>query len=582
MHHTPLIATLVAGLGIAFLFGTIAHRLKLPPIAGYLLAGILIGPLTPGFVADQSLALELAEIGVILLMFGVGLHFSLKDLVSVRAIAVPGAVVQIGFATLLGMALSWGMGWSLGAGIVLGLCLSTASTVVLLKAMQDHRLVETERGRIAIGWLIVEDVAMVLTLVLLPALSTLLGGRAGESETHDIGGLVGMLGPLNLWQTLGITALKVLAFVAVMIVVGRRVVPWVLHYIAHTGSRELFRLAVLAIALGIAFGSAQLFGVSFALGAFFAGMILAESQLSHRAAQETLPLRDAFAVLFFVSVGMLFDPAIIVTQPYAVIATVFIIVLGKSIAAYGIVRLFGYTHKTALTISASLAQIGEFAFILAALGVSLALLPTEGRDLILAGAIISILINPFLFTLLERYYPKSEPKVSADESVPADEDKPLSDVANTAVPDVTLTGHAVIVGYGRVGKIVVDALQHANVPMVVTDERPEAVEELRRRGIPALSGNAAEAGVLEATNLKQAKGFVSAIPSPFEAGNLIEIARAANPDLDIAARAHTDAEVEYLEKAGANRVIMGEREIGLAMISYVLGREPDVKMDATP
>ena len=584
MHNTPLIATIVAGLGIAFIFGTIAHRLRLPPIAGYLLAGVLIGPFTPGFVADQELAMELAEIGVILLMFGVGLHFSLKDLISVRAIAVPGAVVQIGCATLLGMGLGWAMGWGVSAGIVLGLCLSTASTVVLLKAMQDNRLLETERGRIAVGWLIVEDLAMVLTLVLLPALSTLMGGRAGDTEVHELAGLVGVLGPLSLWQTLAFTGLKVLAFVALMIVVGRRVVPWALHYIAHTGSRELFRLAVLAIALGIAFGSAQLFGVSFALGAFFAGMILAESQLSHQAAQETLPLRDAFAVLFFVSVGMLFDPSILVTSPFAVIGTVFIIVLGKSLAAYGIVRLFGYTHKTALTISVSLAQIGEFAFILAALGVSLALLPTEGRDLILAGAILSILLNPFLFTLLQRYYPKSEPKVSADESVPADEDKPgppVSDVANTAVPDMTLTKHAVVIGYGRVGKIVVDALQHAGIPMVVTDERPEAVEHLRKRGIPALSGNAAERGMLAATNLKEANWFVSAIPSPFEAGNLIEHARAENPGLDIIARAHSDAEVEYLEKAGASRVIMGEREIAFAMISYILGHEPE-PMDATP
>jgi CPA2 family monovalent cation:H+ antiporter-2 len=384
-----------------------------------------------------------------------------------------------------------------------------------------------------------------------------------------LGGLVGWLGPLNLWQTLSVTALKIVAFVALMIVVGRRVVPWVLHYIAHTGSRELFRLSVLAIALGIAFGAAQLFGVSFALGAFFAGMILAESELSHRAAQETLPLRDAFAVLFFVSVGMLFDPNIIVTRPIGVAVTVLIIVFGKSVAAYAIVKLFGHSTRTAMTISVSLAQIGEFAFILAALGVSLQLLPTEGRDLVLAGAIISILLNPFLFTLLTRYFPAAEAA-----------GKPVSDVANENVPAVTLTGHAVVIGYGRVGKIIVDALIAAGVPIVVTDERPNAVEELRARGIPALSGNANERGMLEATNLKHANWFISAIPSPFETGSLIEHAREANPDLDIVARAHSDAEVDYLEKAGASRVIMGERETAEAMIKYVLGDRGN--MDATP
>jgi CPA2 family monovalent cation:H+ antiporter-2 len=576
-HHTPLIATIVAGLGIAFIFGTIAHRLKLPPIAGYLLAGVLIGPFTPGYVADQHLALELAEIGVILLMFGVGLHFSLKDLLSVRAIAIPGAVGQIAIATLLGMALAWALGWDLGAGIVLGLSLSTASTVVLLKAMQDHRLIETERGRIAVGWLIVEDLAMVLTLVILPAVAGLIGGREIDAgEATGGAGLAALFGPPTIWHALALTALKLTAFVALMIVVGRRLVPWILHYIAHTGSRELFRLAVLAIALGIAFGSAQLFGVSFALGAFFAGMIMAESALSHQAAQETLPLRDAFAVLFFVSVGMLFNPSIIVSHPFSVIATILIIVIGKSLAAYGIVRLFGHSNKTALTISTSLAQIGEFAFILAAMGVSLQLLPNEGRDLVLAGAIISILLNPLLFTVMMHYLPRQD-AVAAAEPEPK-----LSDVADDAVPDVTLTDHAVVIGYGRVGKIVVDALLHAGIPMAVIDERPEAVIELKGRGVQALSGNAGERGVLEATNLPAARWFVSAIPSPFEAGGLIEHARAANPGLDIVARAHSDAEVEYLEKAGASRVIMAERETAGAMIEYVLGRAPEPKMDATP
>ena len=582
MHATPLIATIVAGLSIAFIFGTIAHRFKLPPLAGYLLAGVLIGPFTPGYVADQELALELAEIGVILLMFGVGLHFSLKDLLSVRAIAIPGAVGQIAIATLMGMGLALALGWGLGAGLVFGLALSVASTVVLLKALQDRRLVETERGRIAVGWLIVEDLVMVLTLVVLPAVAGLFGGRADDG--HETAGLLSMFGELNLWQTLVLTALKLTAFVVLMIVVGRRVVPWVLHYIAHTGSRELFRLAVLAIALGIAFGSAKLFGVSFALGAFFAGMILAESQLSHQAAQETLPLRDAFAVLFFVSAGMLFDPNIVISHPVSVLLTILIIIVGKSVAAYGIVRAFGYSNTTALTISASLAQIGEFSFILATLGISLALLPEEGRDLILAGALISILLNPVIFSLLDRYTATTDAKAvpaAAEDSVEATIQAP-SDVEDDEVPAVTLTDHAVVVGYGRVGRIVVDALVNSGVPLVVTDERPEAVMELRSRGIEAQTGNATERGMLEATNLKAAKWFVSAIPNPFEAGSLIERAREVNPDLDIVARAHSDAEVEYLQKAGANRIIMGEREIAAAMIQYVLGREPEPVMDATP
>jgi monovalent cation:H+ antiporter-2, CPA2 family len=402
-HHTSLIATIVAGIGLAFVFGALAQRLRLSPLVGYLVAGVLIGPFTPGYVADQELAPQLAEIGVILLMFGVGLHFSLSDLLAVRAIAVPGAIGQIAFATLLGMALAHALGWPFGAGIVFGLALSVASTVVLLRALQERRMIETERGRIAVGWLIVEDLAMVLALVLLPALSGLLGGRVPAGEG---GGLAALLGATGVWAVLALTVAKVAAFVALMLVVGRRLIPWILHAVAHSGSRELFRLAVLAIALGVAFGSAELFGVSFALGAFFAGMILAESPLSHQAAQETLPLRDAFAVLFFVSVGMLFDPTILVREPGPVIATVAIIVLGKSLAAFLIVLAFRHPVGTALTISASLAQIGEFSFILAGLGLGLGLMPEPAQDLILAGALISILLNPLLFVAVDRSRPR--------------------------------------------------------------------------------------------------------------------------------------------------------------------------------
>ncbi|NBZ89557.1 cation:proton antiporter domain-containing protein [Stagnihabitans tardus] len=400
-HDTPLIATIAMGLGLAFLFGLIAQRLRLPPIVGYLAAGICVGPFTPGFVADAALATELAEIGVILLMFGVGLHFSLRDLLSVRAIAIPGAIGQIAVATLMGMGLAWALGWSPGAGLVFGLSLSVASTVVLLRALQERKEVATDKGRIAVGWLIVEDLAMVLTLVLLPPLAGLLGGTSG--------GLVASLGVQPLWATLGLTAVKVGVFVALMLILGRRTIPMVLHYTAHTGSRELFRLGVLAIALGVAYGSAKLFGVSFALGAFFAGMVLAESKLATQAAKDTLPLRDAFAVLFFVSVGMLFDPAILVEEPLTVLATFLIITLGKSAAAYGIVRAFGHDKSVALTISASLAQIGEFSFILIVLGVKLALVPDEAVALVVAGAILSIIANPLAFRLIDRITPRPAP-----------------------------------------------------------------------------------------------------------------------------------------------------------------------------
>ncbi|WP_354686519.1 cation:proton antiporter [Cupriavidus necator] len=399
MHHaTPLISTIVGGIVLAFILGAIASRLRLPPLIGYLCAGIVVGPHTPGYTADQALAPELAELGVILLMFGVGLHFSIKDLMAVKRIAIPGAVVQIGIATMLGMLVAWGFGWSWGQGLVYGLALSVASTVVLLKALQERDLVESPQGRIAVGWLIVEDLAMVLALVLLPALAGLLAGPgatggqgAGTPATADV--------VLAIFATLG----KVAAFVAVMLVIGRRFIPWMLERIVWTGNREMFRLGVLATALGVAYGAYALFGVSFALGAFFAGMVLAESEFSHRAAEESLPLRDAFAVLFFVSVGMLFDPMVLVNDPWGVLSTLFIIVVGKSLAALGIVRAFGHSGQTGMTIAVSLAQIGEFSFILASLGVYLKILPERGQALILAGALLSIMLNPVLFHLLDLY-----------------------------------------------------------------------------------------------------------------------------------------------------------------------------------
>ncbi len=413
MHHaTPLISTLVAGFTLAFLFGLLAHRLRLPPLAGYIVAGIAIGPFTPGYVADTKLAGELAEVGVILLMFGVGLHFSVRQLLEVRRIALPGALGQIGVATAAGMAVAWAFGWGLGAGVVYGLSLSVASTVVLLRALQDRGLVETERGRIAVGWLVVEDLVMVVTLVLIPPLSGALSGRA--VPVGDAAREVARFGVDPIVAAVLLTLVKIGAFVALMLVVGRRVIPMILHYVAHTGSRELFRLSVLAIALGVAFGSAYFFGVSFALGAFFAGMVMSGSTLSAQAMRETLPLRDAFAVLFFVSVGMLFDPRIVVEAPMALVATVLVIVVVKSAAAFGIVRAFGYDRDVAFTISASLAQIGEFSFILIVLGETLGIVRPEVTDIVVAGALIAILINPFLFAALDRRAARRESAARAE------------------------------------------------------------------------------------------------------------------------------------------------------------------------
>ena len=532
MHHTPLIATLVAGLVLAFVFGALAHRLRVSPLIGYLLAGVAVGPFTPGFVADQGLATELAEIGVILLMFGVGLHFSMKDLLSVKAIAVPGAVVQIAVATLMGMGLAHLMGWSLMAGFVFGLALSVASTVVLLRALQERRLVDSERGRIAVGWLIVEDLAMVLALVLIPAFASLDDPGSGGSVLSVVGIAVG----------------KAAGFVAFMLIVGRRVIPVLLHWVAQTGSRELFSLSVLAIALGVAFGAAMLFGVSFALGAFFAGMILNESPLSARAAEESLPMRDAFAVLFFVSVGMLFNPSIIVEAPLALLATLTIILFGKSLAAYLIVRAFGHPNQTALTISASLAQIGEFSFILVGLGVSLQLLPQQGQDLVLAGAILSILLNPLLFKLFISNQPEK-----------------LDTPAAPLKPTV-LHGHSVVVGYGRVGSRIGASLKAAGEAFVVIEDRKIPAVAALADGAEVLSGNAADPKVLRAANLAGARRLFVAIPQAFEAGQVVSQALLANPDLRIIVRAHSDAELTHLQTRGATATVMGEAEVARGML----------------
>jgi CPA2 family monovalent cation:H+ antiporter-2 len=551
-HHTPLVAMIAAGLALAFGLGLLAHRFRVSPLVGYLLAGIAVGPFTPGFVGDQALANQLAEIGVILLMFAVGLHFSLKDLMSVRAIVLPGALAEIAVLTSLGAALAWSFGWGAAAGLVFGLSLSVASTVVLTRTLQERHILDTDRGRIAVGWLVVEDLVMVLVLVLLPAAGGALAGGAAPSA----GGLAAIL-----LLTLG----KVGAFVAAMLLVGRRVVPWILHYAAHTGSRELFRLSVYAVALGIAYGAAALFGVSFALGAFFAGMVLAESPLSQRATEEALPLRDAFAVLFFVSVGMLFDPSVLVEAPLAVLATVAIVVGGKSVAALLIVRAFGHPWATALTIAASLAQIGEFSFILAALGVALGLLPQEGRDLILAGAILSILLNPLLFAAVESWRaPRARrPAVPAPPVAAAEEE-------GRAPAATTLSGHDVLVGYGRVGSALGAGLRAAGRPLLVFEDREDAIGAARRDGAEVVVGNAADPEMLRLANLAAARRLFVTIPDTFEAGQVVEQARAANPALEIVARAHSDAAVEHLTALGADLSVMGEREIARRMLEHWL------------
>ncbi|PSH65943.1 YbaL family putative K(+) efflux transporter [Phyllobacterium sophorae] len=571
-HETPLIATIVIGLVLAFIFGAIANRLRIPPLVGYLVAGVLAGSHTPGFVADQDLAAELAEIGVILLMFGVGLHFSLKDLLSVRAIAIPGAIVQIVAATLLGAGLAWILGWNMQAGLVFGLALSVASTVVLLRAMQERRLIETERGRIAVGWLIVEDLAMVLALVLLPAIAGAInGGGTADGAIHAASDPIASYFNLGIGGVITLTFGKVAAFVAVMLIVGRRVIPWTLHAIAHTGSRELFRLAVLAIALGVAFGASKLFGVSLALGAFFAGMIMSESELSHRAAEESLPLRDAFAVLFFVSVGMLFDPMTIVNDPLPLLATLAIIVIGKSLAAFFIVLAFGYPMGTALIISASLAQIGEFSFILAELGVGLGMLPEEGRDLILGGAILSILLNPLVFAGVSYLKPKLEKRLPATAEPVADpEATPVEESDVEEIRPTTLTDHAVLIGYGRVGSLVGDALKEAGKPFLVIEDADKTVAKLRDDDIETIVGNAANGDILAAANLAGARQLILAIPNAFEAGQVVVKARAANPVINILARAHSDAEVQHLQDLGADAVIMGEREIARGIVAHIL------------
>ena len=559
-HEVTLITTIAAALGLALILGFVAVRLKLPALVGYLVAGILIGPSTPGFVADVTLATQLAEIGVMLLMFGVGLHFSLGDLLAVRRIAVPGAIVQIAVATMMGGGVAYFWGWSLGACLVFGLALSVASTVVLLRALESRGALDSLNGRIAVGWLVVEDLAMVLVLVLLPPLAGWLGGDVGQPLAAE----------RSVTTTLLVTLGQVAGFVASMLVVGRRVFPWVLWQVARTGSRELFTLCVISAAVGIAYGSAKLFGVSFALGAFFAGMVMRESALSHRAADESLPLRDAFAVLFFVSVGMLFDPAMLLQHPLKVVTVVAIIAVGKTLAAFVIVLAFRYPLNTALTVSASLAQIGEFSFILAGLGVAMKLLPAEGQSLILAGALISIAINPLLFSAVEplQKWIRSRSKLARTMER---SDDPLAELP-MSVDQSRLTGHVLIVGYGRVGRRIGEALIERGIPVVVAEQNREVVEQLRSRGIPAVSGDASDPAVLIQAHVHRAQLLVIATPDTFQARKMLEIARTLKPDVETLVRTHSDEEAELLRKDQAGMVFIGEHELALGMTRQILER----------
>ncbi|MCG9096461.1 YbaL family putative K(+) efflux transporter [Laribacter hongkongensis] len=554
-HNFPLISTIAAGFGLALVFGFLAERFRIPALVGYLFAGIVIAPTTPGFVGDVHLAAQLSEIGVMLLMFGVGLHFSLDDLLSVKRIAIPGAVVQMGVATVLGALLASWWGWSLGAALVFGVSLSCASTVVLLKALEARGILASMNGRIAVGWLVMEDLATVLVLVLLPPLAGLLGG--GEAAAP--GG--------SLWWTIGKTLLQVSLFIGLMLLVGRRILPWLIWQVARTGSRELFTLSVITAAIGIAYGAAELFGVSFALGAFFAGMVLRESRLSHRAASESLPLRDAFAVLFFVAVGMLFEPSILIKMPLHVLGVVAIIILCKSLAAAVLVVAFRYPLRTALTISASLAQIGEFSFILAGLGLSLGLLPPEGQSLIVAGALISIALNPVVFASVPPLSRWLLARSALARRLDARPD-PYAELPHDTEHHY-LQGQVVLVGYGRIGEALAASMLARQIPFVVVEQNRERVDRLRERGIKAVCGDAAEPDVLVQAHIMHAAMLVVASDNPAAVPAMVDTALTLNPDIDLLLQAASEADWQELQQQCNATVIFGEDTLTQAMQMHV-------------
>ncbi|MES2179156.1 MAG: cation:proton antiporter [Gemmatimonadota bacterium] len=566
-HDTVLIGTVAAGLGVAFVLGLIAVRLRLPPVVGYLAAGVAVGPFTPGFVADSGLAGQLAELGAILLMFGVGLHFSVGDLAAVRRVVVPGALLQTSITGSVGVALGRMWGWSWGGAVVLGLALGVASTVVLLKALEGRDRLDSSEGRMAVGWLVVEDMTMVFALVLLPALAPILGGTGASASGIDL--------LLPVLVALG----KVLGFIGLMVVVGRRFVPWLLEHVATLGSRELFTLAVLSTALGVGTIAAELFGVSFALGAFFAGAVISESELSHRAAADALPMQDAFAVLFFVSVGMLFDPVVIMQRPWQVLTLVLVIVLWKSVLAFGLLRALGQPTHSAGILGSSFGQIGEFSFIVAALGVSLGLLPPEAQPLIVVAAIIGITLNGPMMSLVERVVRRVGDRATASDAAAIDAgvDADSVDLAAVSVPfnPAHTRDHVVLVGFGRVGATVGDALQRAGIPYVVVEEQERIVGGLRKRGDSAIIGDATRADVLERAGIRRAKLLVVTAPEPFRARRTVDVARAANPHITVAVRTHSATEQAYFEHllsahGATGRAVYAEREAALSLAHYAL------------
>jgi len=558
-HSVSLIATLAGAFGLALVFGFIAVRLKLPALVGYLAAGVLVGPFTPGFEADLSLTQQLAEVGVMLLMFGVGLHFSLNDLLSVKRIAIPGAALQMFVATAIGTALARVWGWPIGSALVFGLALSVASTVVLLKALERDGTLSTMTGRIAVGWLVVQDLAMVLILVLLPPLAPVLGATA-ILET-------GALLP-EISRTIGSVAL----FIGLMVIVGRRIFPWILAQVARTGSRELFTLCVVAAAVGIAYAAGAIFGVSYALGAFLAGMMLQESEFSHRAADETLPLRDAFSVLFFVSVGMLFDPSIIWREPAQVVGVLGAIFLGNSVTAAAVVLVFRYPLNSALTVAASLAQIGEFSFILAGLGLSLGLLPIEGQNLILAGAVVSIALNPLVFGLINPAQQWMLKRSRLARLMERRTDR-LAELPHS-ISSTALTGHVLIVGYGRVGRRIGDALRAQGIPIVVAEQNREIVSNLRAEGINAVSGDAgSDPAVLIQAHVARARALVIATPDAAAAQAMIDVAQKLRPGIHCVVRTHSDDEATLIRGVVKDGdVLMGEEELAIGMTRAVLAK----------
>jgi monovalent cation:H+ antiporter-2, CPA2 family len=559
-HDVDLIILLAVGFGLALIFGYIAARIRLPPLIGYLIAGILISPNTPGVVGDIQLANQLAELGVMFLMFGVGMHFSLSDLMQVRRIALPGAILQIAVATLLGIGVSMMWGWSFGSALVFGLSLSCASTVVLLKALGDRGLLNSVNGKIAVGWLLVEDLVMVLVLVLLPATAVLLGGTP----------IAGTDPNANIWLTLGVTLLKVTGFIAFMLIVGKRLVPWIMQMVARLGSRELFTLTVVAAAVSIAFGAYKVFGVSMALGAFFAGMVVKESDFSHRAEEETLPLREIFSILFFVSVGMLFDPRILIEQPLHVLAVIGIIMIGKTIAAMALVLFFRYPINTALTVGASLAQIGEFSFILATLGLSLNLLSIEGQNLILAGALISITLNSFIFSAIEPVQNWIRERSHLARLLERSGD-PLSMLPDE-VSQEYLRDQVVLVGHGEVGRRITKELMAQNIKVVIAEENREIVERLRQKGIAAVSGHATEPSVLIQAHIQHARLLVLSPMDILDIHKIVDIAKTLNPQIQVLVCAESKEEAEVIRRDNIGEVYFAKEEMAKNMTNHILNQ----------